>query len=201
MMKKSLLFLFAFFCLFLLPETGNAQSAKHKVIVPAYFFPYDNADPGQHDVVPNRKLYRAMHYGATPGQDYLNNPEWIHSVCERPIDIYPATAGGAPDVNTALQQVGYNQQLLQGKPASALIYQQSGLPPQQKSEWITARLNQQLRDGQSYSNLKLLVMNNNITLLMIRAAAFPGGLMVKTGNLSGQPGWPPAMITEDIMDG
>lgn len=49
MTKISTLFvLFFIFGIF----SNNAQQSNHKVIVPAYFFPYDNDTPGQHDVGP-----------------------------------------------------------------------------------------------------------------------------------------------------
>lgn len=277
-MKQTPLLLLVFLALFFLPQLGSAQSSGHKVIVPAYFFPYDNADPGQHNVGPywstlieaagqygdrlvvianvnsgpgdgsnawavqkyqeaitkvrnaggvvlgyvhlcygldhssaacsgrnlqqvqgeisrwhntysvdgyffdeaptdagklqwlkdldnyaknyvalnfdaGRKLYRVMHYGTTPGSGYLSTPDWIHSVCERPINLYPSGPGAKPDVNAALQQVGYNAQLMQGKPAAAMLYQQGGLTANQQDAHILSQLQQQLRSGAAYSAL------------------------------------------------
>lgn len=289
-MKKNPFPLFIVLLLFLAPQLGKAQASDHKVIVPAYFFPYDNANPGKHDVGPywstlidaagqygdrlvvianvnngpgdpgnawatqkyteaitkvrkaggivlgyvhlcyglqhssaacnghtlqqikgeianwhnrynvdgyffdeaptapgklqwlkdldaytkstvapnfevlfndngtlvtdpNRKLYRVMHYGTTPGQDYLNTAAWVHSVCEGPINLYPLDAGVAPNVDAALQQVGYNTQQMQHKQAAAMLYQQGGLTESQKSARISARLQAQLESGVLYHDL------------------------------------------------
>lgn len=104
---------------------------------------------------PNRKLHLVMHYGTMPAATYFSAPQdWIHSVCEGPIELYPSGVSTRPNLAGTLQAVSYNRQQMQGKPAAAMLYQKPGLTAEQRGMRLAARLDHQLMERRNYSNLQ-----------------------------------------------
>lgn len=116
---------------------------------------FQNAD-GSFETNPNRKLYMVMHYGTMPPPQFTStNYDWIHSVCERPVDLFPAAVNAQPDIQSALQAVSYNQNQLQGKSSAVILYQKSGLSSAQQNARVSARLDQELMALKSYDELQM----------------------------------------------